>query len=177
MASGRTPRAPRLEIEITDEIIREAIPRDSSYCMIAEAVKAVYPDAQRVAVDLQTVRFTDPKKGLRFTYLTPRVAQVMLINFDQEIVPEPFICRLTNGQVTRSGQKIAKATRSSGQKLSPAQLKQRNEASKKGQDSLAQARLVSRGTTGSVPDRVGGKTPPTTPFARRRSFGLRALQI
>ena len=86
----RIPKAPRFSLVVTDEMIEDAIPRDSSYCVFAEAVKAARPGAQKVAVDLQTIRFTDPKLGLRFTYLTPRPCQIAIINFDQGIRPEPF---------------------------------------------------------------------------------------
>jgi hypothetical protein len=34
--------------------------------------------------------FTDPKKNIRYTYLTPREAQIALINFDRGVMPNPF---------------------------------------------------------------------------------------
>ncbi len=172
MASSRTPRAPRVELHITEDIIDKAVPRDSGHCIWADAVKAAYPDAQRIAVDVQTIRFSDPKKGLRFTYLTPRVAQVSLINWDQGIKPNVFSCLLRAGHVTRMTLKNERKT------LTPAQVEQRKKAGKLGNISAAKARLVSRGskTAGNVPDRVGGKTPPLTSFSRRREFGLRAFQ-
>jgi len=162
----KTPRAPRVSVEITEQVIAESKLRDSSHCMIAEAVRASYPDAQRVAVDLQTIRFTDPKRGLRFTYLTPRVGQIALIQFDQGVHPEPFSMQLRGGQVTRAAQKTLKRS-----DLSPKQIQQRVNASK-----LSKARLVPARDNESVPDKIGGKTPPTTPFARRRAYGLRALE-
>lgn len=174
MVATRTPRAPRARLEITHELIDGAIPRDSSHCMIAEAVKMNFPDASHIAVDIQTIRFSDLKRGLRYTYLTPRVAQVCLIKFDQGFRPEPFGFQLRNGQVTRAGLGTARALKS--KTLSAKQHAQRVAAGKKGQAELKKARLVSRNPAAAVvPDRIGGRTPPTTPFARRRAFGLRGL--
>lgn len=174
MASARTPRAPRVEIEVTDDIIESAVEKDSSHCLWAEAIRVAVPDAAHISVDLQTMRFTDPKKGLRYTYLTPRAAQVAIVNFDQGVKPEPHSVRLRGGQVTRAGRREASFSRSS-KPLTDAQKKQRSEASKK-RKTLDTAQLVNRHDgTGEVPDRVGGKTPPVMSIARRRSFGLRAL--
>jgi hypothetical protein len=101
MTAGRTPHAPRFDVTITRERIETAIRRDSAYCMIAEALKEAYPNARYVLVDLQCIRFSDMTKRLRFVYLTPRVAQHALIDFDQGQVPEPFAFRMpANAQVT-----------------------------------------------------------------------------
>lgn len=90
----RYPRSPKVIIEVTREIIEESKTRSSSHCMIAEAVKASVPGAQSVAVDLQTIRWTDSARGLRYIYLTPRIGQVSLIDFDQGVTPEPFEMKL-----------------------------------------------------------------------------------
>lgn len=168
----RLPHAPRLTLEVTQEIIDAAVPRDSGHCVIADAVKAAYPTAKRIAVDLQTIRFTDPKKGLRYTFLTPRIGQLTIIKFDQGVRPEPFTTRLRNGQVTIGG-----SARSQTKKpLTEGQLAQRRRASAASRAKLGKARLRSGGPEAStVPDRIGGKTPPVAP-GRRRAFGLRALE-
>jgi hypothetical protein len=170
------PRAPRVTVEVTNEVIRDSVQRDSSHCMIAESLKRAHPDARRVAVDLQTIRFTDPKKGLRFTYLTPRTAQVAIVKYDQGLLPDPFSFRLGNGQVTRAN------TRANGRaqrQLSKKQLEQRQAATKSSVDHLAKARLRPRdgqaASKDNPPDRVGGKPPPVAPGARR-AFGLRGLE-
>lgn len=167
MTTVRRPKSPTLKLEITEELIADAVPRDSSHCLWAEAVKVAFPEAKHVAVDLQTIRFTDPKKGLRFTYLTPRTAQVALVQFDQGIRPEPHSVQLRRGQVTRSGSKgVPKHT-------SPAEKAQRKAAAKKGRDVLAKTTL--RGNPArAVADRVGGQTPPIA-AGKRRAFGLRGL--
>jgi hypothetical protein len=150
----RRPRAPKLRVEVTRENIEQSTTRDSSHCMIAEAVKLAFPGAYRVSVDLQTIRFGDAKKRLRYTYLTPRRAQLALVDFDQGVLPEPFTISLRNGQVTAS---------QAAQK--------RNLTNSR----LSKAALTVRGTAGMVPDRTGGKPPPKSGHGRIRAFGLRGL--
>lgn len=165
---SKLPKAPRVTIEVTGEVIAHSTERDSSHCMIAEAVRHSIPDADRVSVDLQTIRFSDPKKGLRYTYLTPRVGQVALIDFDQGQKPEPFTMRLSGGQVTAMDRKPRELSDETRAKLRAAGAKGRQTLA------LRKTKLRTNGDMG-VPDRVGGRTPPTTPFARRRAFGIRAL--
>lgn len=169
----KTPRGPQVTVNVTAEIIERSRPRDSRHCMIAEALRVAYPDAAKIAVDLATIRFTDRSKGLRYTYLTPRLGQAALVQFDQKVIPPPFSMRLRGAQVTRAG--------SSPTALTPAQQKQRERAAQ--QSVVARSRLVNRRDGGNVADRVGGKTPPLqmtddkVPFSRRRAFGIRALQL
>lgn len=173
----KTPRAPRLTIEVTSEIIERSRPRDSRHCMIAEALREAYPDAQKVSVDLATIRFTDPQKGLRYTYLTPRIGQEALVQFDTAVLPAPFSMALRGAMVTRAFKRATAAT------LSDEQRHQRSEAGKRG-NAVKKARLLERNKgQGSVPDRIGGQTPPLqrtkddVPFSRRRAYGIRALQL
>lgn len=176
----RTPKGPKVHIKVTPEIIAESMQRDSRHCMIAEAIKKSYPDATHVSVDLATIRFTDIKRGLRFTYLTPRIAQVQLVKFDQGVEPPPFDFQIRSPQVTRSGNTRTPPKR----QLSLKEQKQRTEAGKKLNEKLKRTRLHARDSSrkGLVPDRVGGKTPPLqfgedgVPFSRRRAFGLRSLE-
>lgn len=179
----KTPRAPRVHVSVDEQTIETSVGRDSSHCMIAEAVRAAIPNARHVAVDLQTIRVTDTNRGLRYTYLTPRVAQIPLIQFDQGEKPDPFAFVLRNGQVTRSGKRQVRTQENlTPKKQSPERAAEKVAHLKKArqsQSSLAKTRLVHREggeLAGTVPDRVGGKTPPITSFARRRAFGLRALR-
>lgn len=176
MTQKHHPRSPRLDVAVDAQTIQDAIPRDSSHCMIAEAIKAAFPTATRVSVDLQTIRFSDPGRGLRYTYLTPRIGQLALIRFDTGDRPEPFSFRLRNGMVTAS------STRPPLQKQS-AEHVEKAAASRKATAEKVRAMsatLVNRhgaaNVGGSVPEVVGGRTPPLTTFARRRAFGLRALE-
>ena len=79
----------RIELDLTEEIIARATARNSGHCVIADAVRAAMPDATRISVDLQTIRFSHPLTGRRYVYLTPAAAQHVLIDFDQGIDPTP----------------------------------------------------------------------------------------
>lgn len=118
---GKSPKiyAPRITVAVTREIIDLSERRNSSHCMIAEAVKRSVPEARHVSVDLATIRFTDPNKRLRYIYLTPRKAQYALLDFDQGHHAEPFEVQLRAAQVVRSGagRERRGATRRFGLKL------------------------------------------------------------
>src|SRR5260221_2046 len=160
-----SPRSPKVTIEITPDLIESSKERDSLRCMVAEAVKKASLGAAFVSVDLQTIRFSDRNKGYRYTYLTPRSAQIALIEFDQGTTPEPFSFQLRGGQVTFSGSR-------------PGQKAQRDEEKDAGHGNqkkatAVKARLIRRDGSDTDPDRsrpvpekVGARTPPTTPFAR-----------
>lgn len=148
------PRAPKFRVHVAKEMIEHSKVRDSGHCMIAMAVREAMPQMVSISADLQTVRMSDPDLGLRFTYLTPRVAQEALIDFDQGELPEPFNFLLDGGMVTKMTRK-----RPGGQTPQPAKL-------------VAPDNL----SNGSVPTRVGGKAPPRSRLGRRREFGLRAMK-
>lgn len=98
----RAPRAPKLTVNVTAEHIERSMKRNSSHCMIAEAVLTAFPKARSVAVDLQSIRFTDPVRGLRFVYFTPRIGQLALLDFDQGVKPKPLSFVLVKGAVRRA---------------------------------------------------------------------------
>ena len=157
---SRTARAPRVKLVITEELIAAAVPRDSNHCMIADALKVARPDAKAVSVDLATIRFTDPEKGLRYTYMTPRIAQVCLVNFDREIKPVPFDFVIRSGQVTRSGN-----TRPPKKAMTDKERSQRAASAKK--MNLKKSRIVQRDATQRiVAERVvAGALYPAQPSA------------
>ena len=136
--------------------------------MIAEAIRDARPDAQFVSVDIQTIRFSIPFKRIRCTYLTPRIAQLALVRFDQGRSLEPFQFHLRNAHVTAMFERKSKAA------APPA--KSRSSSKAKGNIEKARTATIRQSGGGRVAERVGGKAPPTTPFARRRAFGLRALE-
>lgn len=78
-------------VHVTEDLVRRATQRDSQHCMIAEAIKRGDPDNIRnVWVDLQTIRWSDRKKGVRFVALTPPEAANALVSFDRGEPLEPF---------------------------------------------------------------------------------------
>lgn len=148
------------------------------------------PNASRVAVDLQSIRWTDAERGLRYTYLTPRLAQLKLLQFDQgdeDITPfkmqltDAIVTKWNGGRGTHTDQVPEKAT-------------------------LMEVPRSSRhtGTARRTPARIGGKPPPMGALAsgsgrpskrqaasavaakvrtarvnvgKRREFGLRSLRL
>ena len=75
--------SPRLVLKITDEAREKAIQSSSGGCLVADAIRDQYPRFNKIVVDMATIRITDPKAGLRYTYLTPEAAQQCLLAFDQ----------------------------------------------------------------------------------------------
>ena len=72
--------------------------------LIAEVVRAARPDVRNVAVDLGTIRWTDPKTRRRVTFDTPTVVRDALVGLAHGITPEPFrfilgrAARVTHGE-------------------------------------------------------------------------------
>lgn len=161
----RGTHSPRVTVEITPEIIEAAKRRDSGHCMIAEAIKRVVPGASGVSVDLATIRWTDREKGLRYIYLTPRIGQLSLLQFDQgdnEI--EPFSFQLRTATVIRA------ATKRVAEDVPTRATVQATESQKAAKQ-------------GGRPERIGGVAPPVGPLSnsakvkvgKRREFGLRSM--
>lgn len=97
------PRSPRVHVVIDPETITGAVRRDSRHCMIAEAIKRAMPELTSVSVDVASIRFTEPKRRVRFTYMTPPIAQHALVDFDQGQQPEPFSFTLNRpAHITRN---------------------------------------------------------------------------
>lgn len=93
-----------MKICVAKSHIDNGVERDSHRCMIADAIKEKCPRAQYILVDLQSIRFSDPDKGLRYTYLTPPTAQSALLRFDAgDKAIRPFDFRLTKPATREMG--------------------------------------------------------------------------
>jgi len=152
-------RIPRPRFQITQDIIDNACRQDSRHCMIAEAIKTQIPNASNVIVDIATIRFSDQKKGLRYIYLTPPIAQKALVDFDDGISITPFAFRVKTAQVTS-----IVATKEDGKRTRVHRL---------GQPRVANA-------TKNKIDVVGGKAPPTLKpvhpsHSSKRMYGARGF--
>jgi hypothetical protein len=164
---------------ITEEIINAAIQRDSSHCVIADALRAAVPNAQRVSVDIQTIRFTDPMSERRYIYLTPALCQMILVDFDQGRKPAPMAIRLGNpSQITRSGSTVTK--REANQRRAAEEKAAKVAAADGGKvRAPSKRRGVIAGGHGN-PTILGGDPPPIAALSstrgRRRTFGLRSLR-
>lgn len=148
----------RIHIPITQEIINSAVVRDSAHCVIADAIHAAIPEAKRISVDLQTIRFTVNEE--RVVYLTPAPQQSLLVRFDQGAVPTPGDMYLSHPI-----QRVPARRRDAEHPQQPKQTTVRRKS----------------------PDRTelevtveGGRLPPTAALSnrrgRRRTFGLRTLE-
>ena len=58
--------------------------------LIAAAIRAARPEVRNIAVDLGTIRWTDPKTGRRVAFATPRVVRDALLALAGGAVPQPF---------------------------------------------------------------------------------------
>lgn len=85
------------KIRISKSDIANAIPRDSKHCMIADSIQRAYPWATHISVDRQSIRFSNPKTGKRFVYLTSPFASEQLVKFDQGEPIKPFDVSMTSG--------------------------------------------------------------------------------
>lgn len=150
-------------IDVTQEIITRAVQRDSSHCVIADAIRQAMPQATYVSVDLQTIRLTDPVTGRRYIYLTPAPAQKLLVNFDQGHKPQPLTLRVGRpAQIMKQRKRPATTGKRGGHVHEP-----------------ERARTVVDNGAGSVTV-MGGDYPPTAALSstrgRRRTFGLKTLK-
>lgn len=157
-------------LDVTQEIINNAIPRDSGHCVIADAVKQAVPTANRISVDLATIRFTDPDTERRYVYLTPATAQALLVNFDQGVHPEPLTIRLNRpAQIVSARKQRPSEAHESDEQRKAARRKHRRQ----------EPRTVNVTQEGQ-PVVHGGRTPPTGALSstrgRRRTFGLKSLR-
>lgn len=98
--------SPTLTVQITAGQHEKARQSSSGGCLIADAIKTQYPNLTGVNVDMATIRATDRKLGVRYTYLCPPSAQHLLLSYDQGW-PQP-----TEQIIVRRAVKIAPVTRS-----------------------------------------------------------------
>ena len=104
-----------MRVHVSDRNIDESIRGDSHHCMIADAIKDAHPTAQFIQADVQSIRFSDPSTGKRYTYLTPPTAQAALWQFEAGIRVKPFAFTLRTPVIVRPigwiGQRSPTATR------------------------------------------------------------------
>ena len=68
--------------------------------IVVEAVRAARPEARNVAVDLGTIRWTDPKTGERVAFATPDSVRDALLGLASGATPAPF--RFILGRTARA---------------------------------------------------------------------------
>jgi hypothetical protein len=172
------PTVPRFRVSVSKTRIELSIRRDSSHCMISEAIAEAAPHMRNISTDLGTIRMTDPVRRLRYTYLTPATAQRALVEFDRGVNPEPFSFELrTCAQITRSHPR-EKVNGIDGRTVPRKPDKKRTMLALSDPfEDLGPKVVIAapRAGSGSQPIVVGGRPPPGN-LGRTRKFGLRQLR-
>jgi hypothetical protein len=93
-----------ISIRVTQADIDKAIVKNSSHCVVATAIARSIPDANRIVVDVQAIRFSTRTKAQRHTYLTPPVVAGYVVAFDagDPIHPFRFTLRSDQHMLTRT---------------------------------------------------------------------------
>lgn len=188
----------RFNVEVTDKDIERAKQNDSYRCVVAQAVARTIPDATRIEVDTQSIRFT--RDGARFIYLTPYAVQGYVIAFDAGESIEPFSFQLRNPQRvarrvrTETGLAAVRAAdrarvaASAGDRSAPVKggaesprRKPSRKASPK-DDARAAYAAVAAGRTEPMTVTTGDgprprRSPPRLFKGKQRSYGHRLLRI
>jgi len=67
-------------VSVTQDDINEGVRDQSAHCIVATAIGRSIPEALRISVDVQTIRFTIGKE--RLIYMTPREVGRYILAFD-----------------------------------------------------------------------------------------------
>jgi hypothetical protein len=124
-----------MRISVDKKTIATSCRRNSGHCMIADSMKRL--GGKYVLVDLQTIRYSDLKKGTRYTFLTPPTAQRALLAFDQGKAVKPFAFELGAPVKTRKvmrawtgDPKVLKRARATYERVNRKRGSRRNVASR-----------------------------------------------
>ncbi len=98
-------------IKVKQERIESAIKANSRHCMIADAIHEHMPHVKAISVDTATIRFSNPKTRKRYIYLTPPIAQQMILRFDAGEKITPFSFSLNDKIVREAVSKAQKTKR------------------------------------------------------------------
>jgi hypothetical protein len=166
----------RYTIEVTDAYIERARKNDSYRCVVAQAIARTIPDATRIEVDVQTIRFTVEDE--RRLYLTPYVVQGYVVAFDagDPVVPFKFQLRdpkrLRRRVHTKAGKAIKRArNRAATKRVDPRRDEDLTPSADVESVKAAYAGEPQRETT------PGERIPPRVFKRKKRSYGHRLLRI
>lgn len=95
---GRGTAAPQLQLTVDQRCIDAGVKKDARLCMIAQAVKRVFPKAQYVWCDTREIAFSDPVTQTRRRYFNTPIGARAAALFDQGSAElKPFVLRLNEG--------------------------------------------------------------------------------
>jgi len=109
-----------MRIDVTQKHIETAFKRNSHHCAIADAVLDYVKDAKYILVDLQSIRWTGKEMEERYIYLTPPIAQNLILKFDRGVKCHPISFQLNNPKIMklRRGRKLnSNRSHSAGENL------------------------------------------------------------
>jgi hypothetical protein len=90
-SARRRPPPKQTTVTISAEAITAmTVGRIPAERILVEAVRAARPEARNVAVDLGTIRWTDPKTGERVAFATPATVRDVLLGLPRGAAPVPF---------------------------------------------------------------------------------------
>lgn len=158
---------------VTPEIIASGITGDSSRCLVVMAIKVMCPEVNRVLVDGFSIRMTNAKTGMRYSFQTPIRVQRYIIEFDAGAKIEPFTFRLDNPRHITKVQKRKPAP--DALDVSKASQKEVKKAIKTGRDIKGKTQIFTHDKE-RRPIAVGGDSPRTqSVIGLSRRYGFRAL--
>jgi len=182
----------RFNVEVTEADIERAHKNDSYNCVVAQAVARTVPDATRIEVDSQTIRFTTQNE--RRVYMTPYAVQGYVIAFDAGDHIEPFsfqlrdpkrIKRVLNTEAGKAVRRATERARRGAKKSATAIAKTENDVITGMEDpkqaaTAAYAEAKRDHAKGETLRKVDGgdrKAPPRVFKKKQRSYGHRLLRI
>jgi hypothetical protein len=175
----------RAEVSVEQKHLDAALRANSSHCAIAMAIADAVPNARRTSVDLQTIRWTDCKRNVRYCFLTPHVAQQdIIIPFDQGETCKPVTFKMRPAWVIKAGARYERQApdpeqlRGTGLKPAADPSPERPLIPYAGKEKPERKRRTMISATkpdGSIPVTLGGKLPPRSVLARRE-YGMRVLK-
>ena len=80
----------RLKIVVTEEEIQAAILGRTDKCMIHQAIKRDYPNFERISVDKNQVRVTDPEANVILTFAMSPFGKAQILMWDAGEEVKPF---------------------------------------------------------------------------------------
>jgi hypothetical protein len=114
-----------IPVEVTQEDIEKADPKKSGRCVVARAIARTIPDAHRIEVDVQSIRYT--QDGERHIFFTPYPVTGYIVAFDAGKEIHPFRFRLN--EAARIGVKQKPKTEA-GKRVDAAVTKTRDRQAK-----------------------------------------------
>ena len=95
--------SPMLEVEITEKDCADGVRNNERYCVVATAIMRLQPEATRIEVNINTIRFSMKVDGktFRLAYRTPPLVKEYIRAFDSGAEAQPMKFTLVAPQVAQ----------------------------------------------------------------------------